>query len=107
MEALQWAREHHCLWDDMTSLCAAMHGHLELLKWARANGCPWDLKTCQAAAVRGDLPMLAWARANDCPWDDHSIGIAAAENGCGAWQIMLAMSSNALLTLGSLTNGII
>ena len=40
LEVLQWAREHHCPWDEQTRQLAEHEGHLELLQWAVEQGAP-------------------------------------------------------------------
>jgi hypothetical protein len=40
LEMLQWAREHHCPWDQDTCQTAADYGNMELLRWAIEHGCP-------------------------------------------------------------------
>jgi hypothetical protein len=40
LEVLNWAREHHCPWDERTRLWAEHEGHRELLQWAVEHGAP-------------------------------------------------------------------
>ena len=50
---VQWARAHHCPWNEVT-LCLRRCGwESGVLQWARAHGCPWDETTCSAAADAG------------------------------------------------------
>ena len=58
LEALQWAREHGCPWDE--DVCAwLLRGHLHVLKWAWEHDCPCDeRKLCAWAAQVGHLEML-------------------------------------------------
>jgi hypothetical protein len=49
----QWAREHHCQWNEVTPALAAEGGHLEVLQWVRANdatGEAWDKDLVRAHA---------------------------------------------------------
>jgi hypothetical protein len=57
---LNWAREHHCPWDEITCMKAVERGHLDVLKWAREHGCPWTAATRDLAAIKGysdNLPL--------------------------------------------------
>ena len=78
LKVLQFAREHHCLWDEATSDAAAIGGHLEVLQWAQEHGCPWAASTCGAAAAGGHLHVLRWLRKRGCPWDVLTCSRAAA-----------------------------
>ena len=62
LEVLQWAREHHCPWNESTCQHAAAGGHLEVLRWARENGCPWRKRSCQINS-KNHPETLAWVRA--------------------------------------------
>jgi hypothetical protein len=47
----------------MTCHCAARAGQLEALKWAREHGCPWEeSRMCHRAALGGHLGVLKWLR---------------------------------------------
>jgi hypothetical protein len=46
---------------------AAMGGHLHVLQWARAHHCPWDERTIGMAAQGGHLEVLQWAQEHGCP----------------------------------------
>ena len=57
---LQWARQHHCPWNDSTCHCAAAGGHL-VLQWAREHGCEWNAVTCaRQANGNGHLEVARW-----------------------------------------------
>ena len=45
LEALQWAHENDCPWDEVACMVAVSGGHLQVLQWLHANGCPWDTDT--------------------------------------------------------------
>ena len=61
LEVLQWLREHHRPWGEVTCAWAAEGGHLGVLKWAWEHGCPWeevndvdseyDMNCCSCAAL--------------------------------------------------------
>jgi len=78
LQVLQWARAHHCPWNEKTSHAAAVGGHLEVLQWARAHGCPWSPATCELAAQFGPFQVLRWAREHGCEWDAQTCAQAAA-----------------------------
>ena len=93
LDALKWALDNGCPWDEATCAEAARGGHLHVLKWLRDDGCPWDEDTCSNAAREGHLQMLKWARENGCPWNERTCSNAAhgghlqvlkwaRENGC-------------------------
>ena len=49
---LQWAREHHCPWEEDTCTLAVKGGHLAVLQWACENECPLDEgELCDAAIL--------------------------------------------------------
>jgi len=77
LEVLQWARQQGCPWDKWTCADAAQGGHLEVLQWARQQGCRWDVWTCTNAAKGGHLEVLQWARQQGCPWDEETCSHAA------------------------------
>jgi hypothetical protein len=77
LQALQWAREHHCPWDMWACARAAASGHLDVLRWAREHGAPWDELTCRRAAGGGHLETLRWALQHYCPWDSWTCRAAA------------------------------
>jgi hypothetical protein len=43
---LQWAREHHCPWNELTCRWASEHEEFEVLKWAIEHGCPGGEDYC-------------------------------------------------------------
>jgi hypothetical protein len=51
------------MWD-ILSLC------LQALRWARQHSCPWDESTCKSAVEAGHLRVFLWARGLRCPSDD-------------------------------------
>jgi len=42
-------------------------GNADALRYAHENGCPWNEDTCSAAAENGHLDCLRYARENGCP----------------------------------------
>jgi len=74
LDALQWAREHGCPWDEMeVSQAAAWGGHLGVLQWTREHGCPLVEDICVYAAQEGHLEVFKWARAIGCPCPDLNL----------------------------------
>jgi len=113
LDALRWAREHDCPWDDWTCAYAAAGGHLEVLQWARAHSCPWDGRTVAAPRHgRGGEPiqyveMLAAEEAarlaSDAKWASAvlmAMAVAAAVEAVDTWRSTHAsMSRTGLLFL--------
>ena len=62
---LEWAWEHGCEWDELTSAHATEGGHLEMLQWARQHGCPWQDDLGESAR-RLAINQLAAPSSNCC-----------------------------------------
>jgi len=65
------------LMDGLNFCYAALNGHLEALKWAGEFGCPWDESTCESAALNGHVHVLKWAREDGCHWNRGACSSAA------------------------------
>jgi len=68
LEALMYAREHGCPWNEWVCHDAVKGGHLAVLQWARERNCPWNAWTRHSAAAGGHREVLKWALEHGCPW---------------------------------------
>jgi len=58
MQALQWARENGCPWNEQFYIAMMAGGHFEMLEWARKNGCPWNETNVRAIIRFKDFEQL-------------------------------------------------
>ena len=62
---LQLQKIYSCC-EKLSTVVAALNGHLDCLKYAHENGCEWDEDTCSEAALNGHLDCLKYAHENGC-----------------------------------------